>query len=388
MEAGHVGDFCRNAMILFLANRIGGTTGGPSANLDILTSISATGYPIGIITFQQDQIPRNKNIPNLIFSYLFSNWPPSKKEKELICLKLNRFNVKLVISSDLAFHNLFHFAILPNIRNSFKTIVINHTQPIHYPFNIRIEEVLKRLNDYNHFITLSERVLDEWKKFGLKIEDECCHHIPNCCSDENAIKLNKLGKNKIRESLGLDKNQFISVCVASLQKRKNQRLIIDNLKNLIARDDNTFFYFIGPKSMHGSDDILELIEYSPHRDNIKLIGEVSDAMTYIKAADLLILPSLGEVMPLTILEAMALKTPVLASKVGGIPEMIDDKISGFTFDVNNTEEFVEKFLLLKKCPEVRASIAENAYQKYYEKFAREVHFTNWNKLINSLLSLN
>jgi L-malate glycosyltransferase len=129
-----------------------------------------------------------------------------------------------------------------------------------------------------------------------------------------------------------------------------------------------------------------LIKNHPQCDRIHLTSEVSDAMSYVRAADLLLLPSLGEVMPLSILEAMVLKTPVLASKVGGISEMIEDGISGSLFDLENSKDFVKKFLLLKKDSSLRKRLAKNAYRRYHSFFSRINHTKRWKTTLDTILN--
>ena len=107
-------------------------------------------------------------------------------------------------------------------------------------------------------------------------------------------------------------------------------------------------------------------------------------MPYIRRD--LFAPLLGEVMPLSILEAMALKTPVLASNVGGIPEMIEDGISGSLFDLENPTDFVKKFLVLKKNPELRKELADQAYKRYYSSFSRMTHAKRWKSTLESILN--
>jgi len=90
-------------------------------------------------------------------------------------------------------------------------------------------------------------------------------------------------------------------------------------------------------------------------------------------------------MPLSILEAMALKTPVLASNVGGIPEMIEDETSGFLFDLKNSTDFVKKFLLLKKDSSLRKQLAKNAYSRYHSSFSRMKHTERWKTTLKTIL---
>ena len=379
-------------MILFLANQIGGTNGNVAANLDILISLLLSGKKIGTISFKQAEIPRSASdhiIPNLSFSYQFSNWPPAEKDKEEIIRRLREHEIDLVLNNDLAFHNLFRKVLFPklSISQNYRSCVLTQTQPTNYPFALPNKEMVSRFSEYDHFISVSKRVIQEWKDLGLKQDEAHCHYVPNCCNEENVNTLLGFTKEKVRKSLFIKKDHFVSVCVASIQERKNQRLIIDRLDEILENDSKTHFYFVGPKSDYGGDEILALIKNHPKCDRIHLTGEVADALPYIRAADLLLLPSLGEVMPLSILEAMALKTPVLASKVGGIPEVIEAGISGSLFDLENSKDFVKKFLLLKNDSSLRKQLANNAYRRYHSSFSRMNHIKRWKTTLKTILNL-
>ena len=149
----------------------------------------------------------------------------------------------------------------------------------------------------------------------------------------------------------------------TLQTRKNQTLILNNLDKIIGKDHTTLIYFIGPKfNNKGGDKILNSINNSPFQSNIEWVGELNDAMPYIRSADIMILPSLGEVMPLTIIEAFSLGTAVLASNVGGIPEMIENGKNGILFEPSKPNSFVESFNNLRDNKDLRLELAANAYK--------------------------
>ena len=375
-------------LVLYLSEQVGGTNGCSAASRDILISLLLSGNKIGILCRERQNLPKKIegiDLPNLEFDHRIQDWPPSKKEKELICSKLNNFDIRIVISNDLAFHNLFHFAILPNIRNSFKTVVISHTQPHTFHRAISHQQLISRFSAYDHFITVSKKVLEEWRSNGLPHKFKKTHYIPNCCNEETSRILLSTEKSSIRKQLKLPENVFISVCIASLQKRKNQKLIIQNVGKLTTGFPDSIFCFIGPILANGGNEIQKLAKNSPHSKSLKIIGEVINAQEFIRAADLMILPSKGEVMPLCILEAMTLKTPVLASDVGGISEMIQNEENGLLFDINNTDSFIKKFHSLRNSNSLRNNLSQNAYNFYTRNFSRKNHILKWKKIIHDMI---
>ena len=379
-------------VILFLANKIGGTNGNVIANLDIITSILLNGYKVATVTFDDFEMPTiigDRDVPSLDFTITFPSWPPTQDKINTICNLLAHKNIELVISNECAFHNLFHKRILPSIdpEGKCKTVLISHTQPTNYTFGVDISTMIRRFQEYDFLIGVSCTALNNWREKGLTHSDDRCFYAPNCCSEEKALNILELDREAVRMELGVDSSTYMVVCIASIQKRKNQELLIEQMGEFLQVKPNMKLYLVGPYiGNEDGEDIVANAERSPYADNIIIVGEVLDAMRYTYAADLFILPSLGEALPLSILEAMVLNTPIIASDVGGIPEMIEDGVDGFTFDLNDTSKMLSAFSLLSTNSTRCSDIVENANKKYWSTFSRSRHIECWGHIVESILS--
>lgn len=109
--------------------------------------------------------------------------------------------------------------------------------------------------------------------------------------------------------------------------------------------------------------------------NIHLIEFIPNAIKYIKAFDIFILPSLKEGLPYTILEAMAAEIPIIATNVGGIPEMIDNNITGILIQSKNSQILAEKIIELIKIihndPEKNRITIQKNRKKIEQEFSLE-----------------
>ena len=105
--------------------------------------------------------------------------------------------------------------------------------------------------------------------------------------------------------------------------------------------------------------------------NIHLIEFVPNAVNYLKAFDIFILPSTKEGLPYTIIEAMIAEIPIIATNVGGIPEMIENNVNGILIEPKNPEIIGNKILELINNPEIVQKLTQKSKQKAEEEFTLE-----------------
>lgn len=106
-------------------------------------------------------------------------------------------------------------------------------------------------------------------------------------------------------------------------------------------------------------------------DHVHFAGRQDErtALTSIAAADVLVLPSFMEGLPVVLMEAMALGVPVIATRVAGIPELVRDEVSGLLFDPADWEALADAVAQLAADPALRARLAVAARQRIEAEFA-------------------
>lgn len=167
--------------------------------------------------------------------------------------------------------------------------------------------------------------------------------VINMGIDTNIFK--PLPKARIRTKLGLPKEVVIILFVGSLRPVKGLDCLISAL-SLLKTDRSVHLYIIGQGE-----------EEEPLRDKtgtlglggmVSFIGSKSqpDVAEWLAAADIFVMPSLAEGFGLAALEALHCGTPVIASKVGGIPEFVANGKNGFLVDPGNPAELADRLALL------------------------------------------
>lgn len=127
-------------------------------------------------------------------------------------------------------------------------------------------------------------------------------------------------QNKILEN---NKEKKIGVTIARLSKQKNPIKFLKFLKEERSKLYNFFFIWIGEGPLESQ--CRQYIEENDLKDLIYLTGKIVNAKKYIKKFDFFFLLSLWECLPVSIIEALQAKLPIIATNVGGVNEMVDKK---------------------------------------------------------------
>lgn len=200
--------------------------------------------------------------------------------------------------------------------------------------------------------TNSKFLMEQLRNYGIeKIEV-----IYNGIHIDRFKKL--FSKEELKKRLGLNPTIFYMIFAGSLVERKGIMYLLEAVKG-IKRDHICLLIM-------GDGDLKEKIEVMIEKDQkILSLGYKRNAIEYIKAGDLLVLPSIYEGLPNVILEAMAVGTPVVATNVYGIPELIEDNVNGLLVPPGNVEELVRSIEQIIDNPDTAGKFAECSLEKVH-----------------------
>jgi glycosyltransferase involved in cell wall biosynthesis len=151
-------------------------------------------------------------------------------------------------------------------------------------------------------------------------------YIPNGI-DTSRFQPNPTVRKVVRESLGYSEEIFVWLTVGRLEPVKNHRELIQAFCEVVSEYPHARLLIAGQGSLH---PVLEQqIAASGLGTHVRLLGIRRDIPELLNAADAFVLPSLWEGMSNALLEAAAAALPMVATNIGGNPEIVLDGVSGF-----------------------------------------------------------
>lgn len=160
---------------------------------------------------------------------------------------------------------------------------------------------------------------------------------------------------RARAELQLDAQAPVIGCLGNLYPVKGHTYLVEAAAAICARHPQAVFLFAGRGQM------LESLQAQAAKlgvePNVRFLGFREDTPRLLAAMDIFVLPSLSEGLPLSLLEAMAARRAVVASAVGGIPEVIEHRRNGMLVPPANAAELAKNILALLDAPELRDSVA-------------------------------
>ena len=116
--------------------------------------------------------------------------------------------------------------------------------------------------------------------------------------------------------------------------------------------------------------------------NVFCMGEIPNAAQYYACADLCLLPSNYEGLPMTIIEAMSVAKPVVASNVGGVSEIVRNGVNGYCLE-NDAEVFAEKIAKILEDKNLSEKMAQKSKQIFEEHLTIETMIEQYQKIYQS-----
>jgi glycosyltransferase involved in cell wall biosynthesis len=170
----------------------------------------------------------------------------------------------------------------------------------------------------------------------------------------------------VRAELGLGSEDFVVATLSLLRPEKAHDVTLAAVGQLVERFPTLRLLVVGDGP--GRDEVERAA--APLGDRVVLAGYRTDAMETLDAIDVLVNPSRSDAFPTSLLEAMAAGVPVVASAVGGIPEIVDDGITGLLIDAPpRADALADAIARLVDDAELRRRLGAAGEDRFEREFA-------------------
>jgi glycosyltransferase involved in cell wall biosynthesis len=182
----------------------------------------------------------------------------------------------------------------------------------------------------------------------------------------DAQRFGRADRNKVRRELGIADGDFVVGSAVVLSEHKGIGYLLDAAPAVLAQAPETRFVIAGDGPNRAA--LEEKARALALGDRVKFIGHRNDIPDVVAAFDVYVLPSLTEGLPLALLEALAVGNPILCTRVGGIPEIVEDGVNGYLVPPGDSAALTDGILRLRADPAFRSAVRERNLKKFAERF--------------------
>ena len=237
------------------------------------------------------------------------------------------------------------------------------------------------------FVAISNDVVREFKNAG--IPDKHISLIPNGVDTDMFSPVQPSGKLELRARFSIPLTAIVCAYSGRLTTEKGLESVIRVWKRLKAEFDDIFLIFIGSgkdMSLSCERQLREFAQINQLESSIYFTGAVNNVADYLQCADIFMFPSRTEALGLALIEANSCGIPAIGTRVGGIPDVIKDGVSGTLVEPDNDDQLYDATVELITNQEKREKMGLSARQIVLEKFTLFGVRQSYESLFENVLS--
>ncbi|OWV24470.1 glycosyltransferase family 1 protein [Fibrobacter sp. UWB2] len=297
--------------------------------------------PFSRSPFSKNNLIAYKMLKQLVesehYDIVHTHTPNASMIVRLACRRVRKQGTRVIYTA----HG-FHFFRGAPLKNWF----------IYYP----IEKFCAHFTDVLITINKEDFTLAQNKMPAKKI----CY-VPGVGIDLSKIQNIQCDRNVVRLSMGVPEDCILLLSVGELSVRKNHQVVMRALAKL----DNPKIHYAVAGSGKLENDLRYLAKSLRIESNFHLLGFRTDVIALNKSADISVLPSLHEGLPVALMEAMAVGLPIVCSKIRGNVDLIEHGKGGFLYGCQDVDGFARGIMdvVLKSSSEMR-KINQNTIKNF------------------------
>lgn len=224
---------------------------------------------------------------------------------------------------------------------------------LYYP----MEKILARMTDV--LITINS---EDYTRAITQLPCPCIEHVNGIGIDTQMIKTTSFDRTALCDSLGISEDSKIIISAGELNANKNHRIVIQALAKL--KSSNVHYLIAGIGA--DKEKLAQQAESYGCSERVHFLGYRNDIVSLLKCSNMFLFPSFREGLSVVLMEAMAAGVPVVASRIRGNVDLIEDGYNGFLCDPEDAEDFANKIQQILDDPALAERFCNNSLEKIKE----------------------
>lgn len=193
-------------------------------------------------------------------------------------------------------------------------------------------------------------------------------------------------RQRTRSQLGLRDDELCIGCVANLLPVKDHMTLLRAAERMAEGRSDWRLLLVGEGFLRPT--LEAFVAGNPLlRNRVQFLGPSSEVPNFLRALDVFVLPSLAEGICNSLLEAMSTGLAVIATAVGGNPEIVVDGESGLLFQARDVDTLTQRLLTVKDQPDLRQRLGQGAIERVRDEFSIDAMVQAYHDLYSSLCPL-
>jgi len=359
-----------------------GLLGAERVLLELAVHSKSQGLNVTIGVFENSQNP-NLELANCAekFGFEVQIFPCSgrfdKKTIRMIKDYIDKAGVQILHSHNYK-SNFYARRALSN--NNVRWVVTNHGRrfgPKLLLYNLLDAFIVRRADK---IIAVSEEIAKKMKLAGIA--------KGKICLIENGVNLEMFTTNSssqaIKESLGIKKEVLVVGAVGSLTREKGHLYLLTAVPKVAQRFPEVIFLLVGDGRERSN--LERMVFKLGIEDKVIFAGMRRDIPEILSILDVFVLPSLNEGLPIALLEAQAARVPVVATRVGAIPDVVKDGVTGILIPAEDPEAITRAIVRVLSDRKSACNMAQKGFERVCDNFSSEKMADKYIALYKELLS--
>lgn len=174
----------------------------------------------------------------------------------------------------------------------------------------------------------------------------------------------------VRAELGLPSDAELIGLIGRVRLFKGHHILVSAAPAIVQRCPRAYFVFVGPSDPALQQKLWEMASAHGIEERLRFVGVREDVPRLMQAMDVITLPSVTEACSMAIIEAMAMGKPVVATRAGGNPELIEEQRTGLLVE-RTPEAFAEAIISLLQNPSRRDAMGQAGQARVRSLFSAE-----------------